>query len=76
LIVPSANSVTEPEFYEMASTGITTFTMRMFFEEAKVETLVKMVEESNDSMSRFCLGERQYGGIQHLSEQEQFTIRT
>jgi maleate isomerase len=45
LIVPSANTVMEPEFYKMAPTGIATFATRMFLEEVKVETLAKMAEE-------------------------------
>lgn len=45
LIVPSANTVMEPEFYKMAPPSIATYTTRMFLAETKAETLVKMVEE-------------------------------
>jgi len=45
LIVPSANTVMEPEFSKMAPAGIATFATRMFLKEVKVETLAKMAEE-------------------------------
>lgn len=45
LIVPSANTVMEPEFHKMAPLGVTTYATRMFIAETRVETLVKMVED-------------------------------
>jgi len=45
LIVPSANTVMEPEFNKMAPAGIATFATRMFLKEVRAETLAKMAEE-------------------------------